>query len=79
MNFSRSYFQRIYKDEFGISCKDDVIAARLEKARSLLTVTKLPVGNIAEQCGYNEVNHFMRQFRDRTGMTALEYRRASEE
>lgn len=31
----------------------------------------------AEQCGYKNENHFMRQFKEKNGMTALQYRKNS--
>jgi AraC-like DNA-binding protein len=33
------------------------------------------VHEIAEQCGYNNENHFMRQFKKKNGVTALQYRK----
>lgn len=75
LHISPTYLHRIYKKEFGISAKEDVIHARLDKAKHLLRSSDLSVNQIAEQCGYHEASHFMRQFRDRVGMTAMEYRK----
>ncbi len=75
LNISRTYLQRIYKNQFRISAKEDVISARLEKAKYLLTFTVSSITEISNQCGYTDTNHFMRQFRERTGLTALEYRK----
>lgn len=75
LGISNSHFQRIYKTEFGISCMEDVIAARLEKAKWLLLHSELSVQEIADQCGYHHTNHFMRQFKHRVGITAMQYRR----
>lgn len=71
---SRSYLQKMYKQQFSVTFIDDVINARLLKAKLLLTTTNLRIHEIAEQCGYNNPTHFMRQFRSKTGMTAAEYR-----
>lgn len=71
---SPSYFQGLYKKEFGVSCYEDVLAARLERAKYYLSDTSLSVGRIAELCGFENDTHFMRQFRRRTGMTATQYR-----
>ena len=75
LHISPTYLHRIYKKEFGISAKEDVILARIEKAKQLLVSSGLSVNEIAEQCGYHEPSHFMRQFRDRVGMTAMGYRK----
>ncbi len=75
LHISPTYLHRIYKKEFGISAKEDVILARIEKAKQLLLSSGFSVNEIAEQCGYHEPSHFMRQFRDRVGMTAMGYRK----
>ena len=75
MSLSVPHFQALYKEEFGISCYEDVINARMEKARYYLKNTVLPIKTVAELCGYANDVHFIRQFRQRTGMTAGEYRK----
>ena len=75
IGISGSHFQRMYKAEFGIGFKDDLIAARIEKAKKLLQSTELRVQEIADICGYGESSHFMRQFKDKVGMSALQYRK----
>ncbi len=72
---SPSHFQSLYKKEFGVSCYEDVISARIEKAKYYLLNTSLSVKSIAELCGCENDVHFIRQFRQRTGMTAGEYRK----
>ncbi len=74
---SPSYFQNLYKKEFGVSCYEDVLAARLERAKYYLSDTSLSVRRIAELCGFENDTHFMRQFRRRTGITATQYRLSS--
>ena len=44
------------------------------RAKQLLTYTDLRIQEIAMQCGYNNESHFMRQFRERIGMRAVQYR-----
>ncbi len=75
LRISRSHFQRLYKDMFGIGCHEDVINARMEKAKELILYTDMRIQEIAELCGYNNDSHFMRQFKKKTGMTAAEYRK----
>lgn len=71
---SPSYFQHLYKKHFGITCMADIIHARIEYAKQLLCTTSLSIRHIAEQCGYENDVHFMRQFKKVTGMTPTEYR-----
>ncbi len=75
IGISRSHFQRIYKELFSISCGDDVIRARIEKAKQLLVHTDLRIQEIALQCGYSNESHFMRQFKDKCGITATQFRK----
>ncbi|MBQ7047060.1 MAG: helix-turn-helix transcriptional regulator, partial [Oscillospiraceae bacterium] len=75
IGISRSHLQRLYRSLFSTSVKDDIISSRIEKAKQLLAHTELRVQEISEQCGYNNENHFMRQFKEKTGITALQYRK----
>ena len=72
---SKSYFQRLYRETFNTSCMDDIINARIERAKRLLENTDRQIGDIAIECGYASGSHFMRQFRQKTGLTASEYRK----
>jgi len=76
IGISRSHLQRLYKQQFAASCMDDVIMARIRKAQQLLQFTNLRIQEIALQCGYNNESHFMRQFKEKCGMTALQYRQS---
>lgn len=71
---SSGYFRKIYKDQFNVSFKEDHIAARIEKAKALLTDTGLTILEIAGQCGFRNASHFMRTFKMREGKTAVQYR-----
>lgn len=77
LSLSPSHFQYLYKTEFGISCYEDLLCARIENAKYYLRSTSLPIKQIAELCGCENDVHFIRQFRKRTGMTAGEYRQNS--
>lgn len=59
---SPSYFQHIYKEAFGISPINDVIQARVAMAENLLLFSGKKESEIALLCGYNNVEHFVRQF-----------------
>ena len=75
LTMSKSYFEHLYKELFGISVMNDVIQSRIEHSKYLLSTTDIPIIKIAEICGYNSAPHFMRQFRSRTDMTPKEYRK----
>ncbi len=75
MGISRSHFQRLYKEMFGNSCKEDIINARLERAKWLLENTSISVADVAEQCGYLNTSHFIRQFSAKLALSPTEYRK----
>lgn len=75
IGISRSHFHRMYRQQFEVSYTEDIILARLDKAQQLLMHTTLQVQEIADQCGYSNVNHFMRQFKERFGVTPSRYRK----
>ena len=75
LGISKTHLQRLYKELFSTSIKDDIILSRMNRAMQLLSRTDLRVQEIAEQCGYKNENHFMRQFKAKNGVTALQYRK----
>ena len=75
LHVSVGHLQFLYKQKFGISCMDDVIDARLRKAKDLLFYTDQNISEIAEQCGYKNVEHFCRQFRKCIGITPGRFRK----
>ena len=74
-SLSVSYFQHIYKDLFGVPVTQDIIRSRIERACYLLTMTPDSVAHIAESCGYENVEHFNRQFKEITGFSPNQYRK----
>ncbi len=75
VNMSRSYFQHIYREMFGVSCISDVISGKIEKAKEILTETSCTVSQVSAMCGYDNEEHFMRQFKKIVGVTPTKYRR----
>ena len=74
VNMSRSYLQHIYREVFGVSCISDVISSKIEKAKEILTGSSCTVSQVAFMCGYDNEEHFMRQFKAQMGVTPSEYR-----
>lgn len=74
LRLSRSHFQHMYKQIFGIPVMVDVIHNRLGYASYLLENTSYPVSHIASACGYENSVHFMRQFKKFVGLTPSQFR-----
>ena len=77
LHLSAGYLQILYKKTFGVSCMDDVITSRIRMAREQLTYTDKPIAEIADACGYRNVEHFCRQFRQQTGLPPSAFRRGA--
>lgn len=69
LHLSEGYLQTIYKNAFGLSCMDDCIRARIRLAKDQLLYTEKTVVSVAEFCGYRNVEHFCRQFKQCTGLS----------
>ena len=57
----------------------DLIEARTEYAKSLLLQqSDLPLSAVAEKLGYHDQFHFIRQFRQKVGMTPGQFRKENQ-
>lgn len=75
MHLSRAHFSRLFKKTTGQSPLDFLVETRLSRARHLLRETPLSIGEIAERLDYADVYFFSRQFKQKTGVSPLAYRR----
>ena len=75
VGLSQSRFYTVYKSVYGISPTADLIAAKMEKAATLLQTGKESVDAIAEALGYENTTHFIRQFKLHTGFSPTAYRK----
>ena len=74
LNISPSHFQYLYTAQFGVSCYEDILCARMKNAEYYLLSTDMTVKNVAAICGYENDVHFMRQFKRRYDMTPSQFR-----
>lgn len=75
LSLSRSRFQHLYKDIYGISIINEIINSRIEHVKYLLHSTDMAVKQVALLSGYNNDVHFIRQFKSRMSCTPIEYRK----
>lgn len=73
---STSRFHHLYKLLFQTTAGEDIAAGRLERAKYLLRSGYSTLASIAESSGYTSETHLCRQFRQHTGMTPGQFRRA---
>lgn len=70
-----NYLCALFKGYTGISMFEHLTRYRFRKAQRLLHSTGLPVGEIAQRCGFQSANFFTLKFRQRHGCSPTEYRR----
>jgi len=74
--FSRRALERRFRSEIGISILEQIRKARTEQICKMLVETSLPVGQIAESLGFEDVQHFARYFRSAREVSPLAYRKS---
>ena len=73
---SPSYFYRIFKAQYSVSPKQYIVSARINKARIMLMENSgLSVSEIARECGFTNLYHFDRIFKEKTGQSPTEFSR----
>lgn len=74
VHLSQNHLARLFRQETGSSISDFILQQRMQQAFGLLTNTSLPVGQVAEQVGYENYSYFLTLFRRVSGMTPSQYR-----
>lgn len=74
VHMSQFHFARAFKAAIGESPHRYLTQRRMERARVLLSVTRLSVAEVAQRVGFANKSHFLAQFRKATGMTPKAYR-----
>ena len=72
---SASRFFALYRSLFKTSPINDLIIARINNAKNALATGGASVKTVALNAGYENLTHFVRQFRQFTGMTPGDYRK----
>lgn len=78
LNVNASYLSRLFKAETGENLVAYLNALRMDEAQRLLESTKQPIKEIAEKVGVGNYNHFFALFREKKGLTPVEYRKSLE-
>lgn len=79
MHFTPNYIGMVFKSVKGIGINRYLMNVRMDNAQRLLRESDLPVGEIALQCGYENVTYFHSCFKKETGITPNEYRNQGQE
>jgi AraC-like DNA-binding protein len=74
---SASHLNRLFQAELGTSVMEHVTHQRLQKARTLLLETSLPIAEVADFCGYANTSHFSQLFSRHEGVSPRAFRLCS--
>lgn len=78
VGYSKSTCCRIFKNYMNCTLFDYVISYRLNKATTLLLKTDMNITEIAYQCGFGSASYFIKQFKKKSGISPLAYRKQLE-
>lgn len=73
--FSPSYFGFLIKEKSGHTFNELLVQLRMERACELLKEPGIKIYEVADRVGYRYLPYFSRQFKEKFGITPLEYRK----
>lgn len=72
---SYSWFSRLFKKVSRYNFKEYLTLVRLNKARTLLRDTRIPITEISHSCGFQEHKYLIAAFNKYCGLTPTDYRK----
>lgn len=75
VGLSPYYFSRLFRKYTNLSPHAYLVDLRITFARDLLASSQIPIEQVAERCGFNSVQHFIRCFRQHIHCSPREYRK----
>lgn len=72
---SKSYISHLFNEKCGMNLRTYCNELKLEYARKLIATTAIPITEIALDVGYNDVSYFIVLFKEKYGLTPLQYRK----
>lgn len=71
---SASRFAHVFSEEMGVPFHEYLTRIRIERAKDLLALSSLPIGEVSARTGFCHQNYFANVFRRHAGMTPTKYR-----
>ncbi|WP_127496622.1 response regulator transcription factor [Paenibacillus glycanilyticus] len=75
LHMNASYFSVLFKEQTGLTFSDYLTRRRVQRAKELLTNTRLSINEIAEKAGYQTAKYFVKVFRSHEGVSPGQYRK----
>lgn len=73
-NMSYSNFAKLFRENYGRSCKEYINYIRMNKAQDLLLNSDFDLDYIAQETGFYDCSHFIRQYKKWCGITPKQER-----
>ncbi|SJN58044.1 HTH-type transcriptional activator RhaR [Vibrio ruber DSM 16370] len=73
-SLSANHLSRLFHQQGHMTLADYIAWVRIDRAKFMLKKYQFRLGEVAERCGFQDVNYFCRVFKTKTGMTPSEYR-----
>ncbi len=71
--YCRSYFKKLFKQQYNISSSDYLNYVRIEKAKSLIEEKSYSISQIAMIVGYSSESYFSQVFKKKVGCSPKDY------
>lgn len=78
-NLDPTYFHKLFTAAFGVTPARQILNYRIEAAKAGLLEENISMEVLAQRCGFSSASYFGNRFRQVTGMTPSQYRKASQE
>ncbi|MFX3633187.1 MAG: response regulator [Candidatus Pristimantibacillus sp.] len=76
LHMNASYFSVLFKEQIGLTFTEYMARRRVQRAKELLSNTRLAIAEIAEQVGYQTDKYFVKVFRSFEGISPGQYRKS---
>lgn len=75
VNLGKFYFSHSFKNHTNMTPYDYVLQLRVKQAKRLLKSSDLPICDVALECGFGNQSHLAKHFRQKLGITPMNYRK----
>ncbi|MBN1594508.1 response regulator [candidate division FCPU426 bacterium] len=74
VGLSPKYLSRVFKEQTGVDFSEYRLGFKIEKAGEMLEKTGKSIGQISDELGYQNLETFIRMFKNATGLTPAVFR-----
>jgi AraC family cel operon transcriptional repressor len=75
---NESYINRTVRMHFGKTLTEILNESKLQYATTQLSLTGMPIKEVCDNCGFHNLGHFYKIFKERYNQTPMEYRKINQ-